>query len=258
VGEREDKSCGNEKGWIRAKQILSQAMVDRYSRPIVKNIESLLSKNGIDRQVYHANSVQGGHCQAFLQRPELWNEIGLLMKDVSKQRKKPTVDSAGIDTYISTMRELSETLNMILQMATSNTNKSDKECDQFKDLCILLGQQWRKSELKQRPPKLHLVEAHLWQDMQKFRNLSYFDEGGIECLHHWWKVKARLFNPIRLWASQVKAILKRKTVETSLGGIGKYSNNVGCDWTSNGASCTKEAKTGKGEKDGGISRGSDY
>ena len=53
--------------------------------------------------------------------------------------------------------------------------------------------------------------------MQKFRNLSNFDEGGIERLHHWWKVKARLLNPIRLWASQVKAILKRKTVETTLG-----------------------------------------
>jgi len=64
----------------------------------------------------------------------------LLMKDVSNQRKKPTVDSAGIDTYISTMWELSETLKIILQMATSNTNKSDKECDQFGDLCILLGQ----------------------------------------------------------------------------------------------------------------------
>ena len=139
------------------------------------------------------------------------------MKDVSNQRKKPTVDSAGIDTYISTMRELSETLNMILQMATSSTNKIDKECDQFRDLCILLGQQWRQSELKQRPPKLHLVEAHLLLDMQKFRNLSNFDEGGIERLHHWWKVKARLLNPIRLWASQVKAILKRKTVETTLG-----------------------------------------
>ena len=141
------------------------------------------------------------------------------MKDVSNQRKKPTVDSAGIDTYISTMRELSETLNMILQMATSSTNKIDKECDQFRDLCILLGQQWRKSELKQRPPKLHLVEAHLLRVMRKFRNL-YFDEGGIERLHHWWKVKARLLNPIRLWASQVKAILKRKTVETTLGVLG--------------------------------------
>ena len=139
------------------------------------------------------------------------------MKDVSNQRKKPTVDSAGIDTYISTMRELSETLNMILEMATSSTNKIDKECDQFRDLCILLGQQWRKSELKQRPPKLHLVEAHLLLDMQKFRNLSNFDEGGIERLHRWWKVNARLFNPIRLWAFQVKAILKRKTVETTLG-----------------------------------------
>jgi len=170
------------------------------------------------------------------------------MKDVSNQRKKPTVDSAGIDTYISTMRELSETLNMILEMATSSTNKIDKECDQFRDLCILLGQQWRQSELKQRPPKLHLVEAHLLLDMQKFRNLSNFDEGGIERLHHWWKVKARLLNPIRLWASQVKAILKRKTVETSLGVLGSIQTMLDATGRVMGPAVQKRQKLEKEKK----------
>jgi hypothetical protein len=75
------------------------------------------------------------------------------------------------------------------------------------------------------PMKLHYLESQLWMQMAFLRTISFADEGGIERLHHWWNIVARLYAPMRNWALLSTAVVRRLAME-SFGPVMNYLKGV--------------------------------
>jgi len=183
---------------------------DRKNRPVGAAIEKVLSSGGVDRQLHHGNTVNGGHITSFLLNYIfLLTSTRAILQEANLKLKNPSRTPAQINAYIDGLMVLCATFDAICELASTTSQRlSDAQCDQFERLCKLFGAQWRLV-MTSRPVKLHLLESHLWVQMRELRNLAFCEEGGIERLHHWYKEKLRIFANMRNWVSKTSAIIHR-------------------------------------------------
>jgi hypothetical protein len=108
-------------------------------------------------------------------------------------------------------------LDYIFQLAGRTTGQvSDEECETFEDACTYIGYLWRDSfEGTTVPPKLHLLETHLPEQLRYFRILGIFLEDPIERLHKVDNDYNRLFANIKCF--------KRRELQKGSRGSYKFS-----------------------------------
>lgn len=88
---------------------------------------------------------------------------------------------------------------------------SEETLEYFKEISIYFGELWRKHLQQQATPKLHLLEVHVIQDLQRLnRGLGLFAEDPIERQHKDQHQYDRLLTNIRSWKQKQHAIKSRR------------------------------------------------
>lgn len=199
-----------------AKNRLDSELKKTENRPVEAAIEDILTLYGIVRQVYHGQSLIGEHCHRLLH----WHEIILekiteVLKDATLRRVDTADDiDERIDEYIRHLRDLMGAMDYAFSVSANQDHvATDEECDTFEQVCKFIGSKWRSFLKLSCPPKLHMLESHMWVHLRRFRNLGVFGEDPVERLHNTDNKYNRLFNNIKTFKRAETAKLSRQSTE---------------------------------------------
>jgi len=104
-----------------------------------------------------------------------------------------------------------------LHIINTQDEMSENDVEFFRELAQEFGLRWRSSLKKSVPPKLHLLESHVYLQMKRFRRMGIFCEDPIEREHHRRKILNTLFAPMRDWERIQRHIMKRDNQMTESG-----------------------------------------
>jgi hypothetical protein len=117
----------------------------------------------------------------------------------------PDIDGR-IDEYFEQMRDLMFAMDYVFsECANQHHQSTDEKCLLFEKACKYIGGLWRVFLKISVAPKLHMLESHVWVQMQFFRNLV--GEDPVERWHNKDNQANRLLNNIKTFfrAELVKA-----------------------------------------------------
>ena len=100
-----------------------------------------------------------------------------------KKLKRGGVEDSDIHEVLDGYESLLETFYPVCRIMRSVEKQSGKTIDAFETLCKAFGVQFR-AMCGHVPPKVHVLESHLPNQLRRFRCLGLFSEDPIERLHH--------------------------------------------------------------------------
>lgn len=162
-----------------------------------KDLDTILKRYHIARQLYHNNSLLGNHCDLFLENHQnIINEIS---------------ERFGANIFYQNMMEVSNILNCIFPiLAQPSTTATDEQCEILQTLCTRFGEAWRKLyDNSKLTPKFHLLEKHVPQQYRKFGFFADFSEEKVEKMHQVIKQGNITYKNIPNWEKGNRLVLNR-------------------------------------------------
>jgi hypothetical protein len=160
-----------------------------------------LEAHNIVRQQYYGKALIGNHMNSLLSNCEVILEASTAVMLDRSLRRADTADN--IDEMIDEVMLNSLDLWQVLEVCNRYMNQRAN----FRSLCGYFGELWRESFPEtQRPPKLHLLETHAPDQMDKFGVLRNFSKDPIERHHHLLNKFHRQFSAMRNFAQKAEAI----------------------------------------------------
>jgi hypothetical protein len=158
-----------------------------------KAFDDALRESRIIRAVYWGGGLTGRDCWRLMERREvIFARLAIRLKAI----KKDEVQDTDIDEILNKFKSLLESFYPIGRIMRSTEKQTDETIDKLGKICTAFGLQWRAT-LCHVPPKVHLVESHLANQLRLLRCLGLFSEDPIERLHHTQLVQLRLWSSIR-------------------------------------------------------------
>jgi hypothetical protein len=181
----------------------------QVNKPVEAALEEILEQHNIVRQQYHGKALIGNHVNSLLDNCEVILEAFTAVMLDRSLRRADTADN--IDEMIDDVMLNSLDLWQVLEVCNRYMNQleplTDEERANFRSFCGYFGELWRESFPEtQRPPKLHLLETHAPDQMDKFGSLGKFSEDPIERHHHLLNKYHRQFSAIRNFEKKAEAI----------------------------------------------------
>ncbi len=181
---------------------------------VLKNFEELIAKINIYKQQHYTMTMTGESCHRFVHHHEWLCEQTLLLffeniaADNADLRTQAT-------TFIAQMKDLMETTDLLCSIMTRFGKQTPETIEWFKRGSRYLGIKYRLYFKEVGPPKLHLMEVHLVQDLLRIGRTAIFGEDGMEREHKINAQYGRVYACIRSQERKTQAIYDRR---------GKYDN----------------------------------
>ena len=177
-----------------AARVAAEAEFDKLEKGECEEaFDTVLRRYKIVRAVYWGGRLTARDSFKLM---ENWKAIITDLKVELKKLKRGGVEDSDIDEVLDGYESLLETFYPVCRIMRSVEKQSGKTIDAFETLCKAFGVQFR-AMCGHVPPKVHVLESHLPNQLRRFRCLGLFSEDPIERLHHTQGVKLRLWASIR-------------------------------------------------------------
>lgn len=198
---------------VQQKTVVRGINANRKHWRVENAINKILSGYGIDRQAYHSNTLVGEHVHKLCDR---WENIGkdilALMKSPQMQRvpSPPQLDGQ-IDHLFDVVNVAMSAIGAVSHFLYKHTRFMPDELLQFKQVVRDFGVIWRKDLRLHVPPKLHYLESHAVEQVERLGSVGRYTEQVMESMHAADNKLDRRFSSVRSWVARTS--MKTATAE---------------------------------------------
>jgi len=198
------------------KSVYDEIFRTRADRSAQRALEDLLCGHGVKFEAFKTQSLVGDHVFAFLRKSKvILTEVEALFRN-PQLRRAVTVEGLEdkITAFISQQKLLCSVYNILAVVMSRLTQSTQEEIDSFDLLAKYFAYLWRCAQYSV-TPKLHLLEIHVKDDLQRYGSTGLFAEQVIEREHHNQHVSDIQFQCFKSWAQRNALIRERNFVHSS-------------------------------------------
>ena len=148
----------------------------------------------------------GPHCKIITRNAK---EICSQIKVALKKHKKDTVTDAFIDETVEKYEAILRTFDFCACTMRSTEMQTSDNIEKFRTTAKRVGEMWRILFPGRATPKIHALESHAPDQLERFGVLGLFSEDPVERLHHQHLVEIRRFCNIREYEKRERYIYSR-------------------------------------------------
>ena len=232
-----------EKDLTAAKKVQETALKKEPVGKCEVAMTEILAEFKISREVYFGGAFIGPACKLLTENSE---KIFERLRSRLKSLKKDGVSDSFIDDALWKFDALLREFDVCTSVMRSTVMQSDDEIAAFKASAKRFVELWKKS-FKRRPPKLHVLETHVCEQLERYGVLGLFSEDPIERLHHQHAVATRRACNIREYVKREKYLQSRSAALNSAPAqaVVQFAANKRKRATSAKTTAKKEAKMEK-------------
>ena len=167
---------------------LKKALLGRTAKPIEDAFTNGLDETfKVTRQKYHGGAIVGNDCNSMMvNRTEIVKFTrDIIMAAPPRIGRDQEAFDRRVDIFLSVIEELLAVLHHIFSILNRKSSlATDQEKQDLRSLTTYFGDFVRDELGISVTPKMHELETHAPEFLDKYGNTGIFDEGSIERLHH--------------------------------------------------------------------------
>ncbi len=158
------------------------------------------------KEQYHGGCFIGPHCKIITKNAQkIFSQINVALK----KHKKDTVTDAFIDETVEKYEAILRTFDFCASTMRSTEMQTPDNIEKFRTTAKKVGEMWRMLFPGRATPKIHALESHAPDQLERFGVLGLFSEDPVERLHHQHLVEIRRFCNIREYEKRERYIYSR-------------------------------------------------
>ncbi len=197
------------------KTVLRSTIADSVTsnpHPLKIKVLKILNEEGISREQYHNNTLNGEHCEKLLM-----NEAIILRKihevlKLAEFRRSYLVEDIDqkLEQFMRRPSQLMNMFNFICYHLCRTEEIKEDELIQLETVLKHFGICWRTFfNYTHVTPSFHILESHSIDNLKKFKSTGRFSSETMEKYHHICQELLRLYDHITSWKQREIAIQQR-------------------------------------------------
>jgi hypothetical protein len=185
---------------------VNKVLADEPKGPCDEAIKKILHGWKCAKEQYHGGCFIGPHCKIITKNAaKIFSQI----KEVLKKHKKDTVTDSFIDETVEKYEAILRTFDFCASTMRSTEIQTSENIVLFRTTAKKVGEMWRILFPGRATPKIHALECHAPDQLERFGVLGLFSEDPVERLHHQHLVEIKRFCNIREYEKREKYIYSR-------------------------------------------------
>lgn len=190
----------------KATTTVNKVLADEPKGPCDEAMKEILHGWKCAKEQYHGGCFIGPHCKIITKNAE---KIFSQIKVALKKHKKDTVTDSFIDETVEKYEAILRTFDFCASTMRSTELQTPENIVLFRTTAKKVGEMWRILFPGRATPKIHILESHAPDQLERFGVLGLFSEDPVERLHHQHLVEIRRFCNIREYEKRERYIYSR-------------------------------------------------